>query len=421
MTSDRTLSVHQPEDILGYIPHMLGYWPEESLVAMTMQGKVLGATLRVDLPLPGSPQALAHFADHIRSFLIADEDADGVILTIYTDSGWEDGEVVRHSVPLLQALQLSLDEVGLSVRDAWLVGSEYWRSAYCSDLHCCPVPGLPVDRIKNSRLSAELVYRGSAVGQPPESALRGPRTLDPRVLAAETRYGKKILGKWRSEHCLDAVLSVWNHVLKRVKAGHALHPDVDVQTMGFLRASLRVPAWRDAVVVMAAAGRGAAKSGALAFNLFVADHESCDAPFDLRELGLELREPVLASRLPSAATLPSEEETAAHLFTYGDVLLGLQPVRPCWSTLDALEEVLAQLCAHDEAGVVPAAALTLQGWIAWCKGRGSVAHACLTKAVAAQPGYRLAELLMDLLGRGSICPWARSSSTAWRGPRDSAA
>lgn len=42
MTSNRTLSIHQPEDILGYIPpHMLGYWPEDSLVAITMQGRSL--------------------------------------------------------------------------------------------------------------------------------------------------------------------------------------------------------------------------------------------------------------------------------------------------------------------------------------------------------------------------------------------
>ncbi|MBT2588019.1 DUF4192 domain-containing protein [Arthrobacter sp. ISL-95] len=416
MTSNRTLSIHQPEDILGYIPHMLGYWPEDSLVAITMQGKVLGATLRVDLPTLASLEARAGFADQIRSFLIADEDANGVVLAVYTDSGWEDGNVVRQAIPLLEALQLSLDEVDLSVRDAWLVGPEYWRSAYCTDLQCCPVPGLPVDRIKNSRLSAELVYRGSSIGPSPRSTsakprLASPGVLDPLVLAAESRYGKQILGRWRSEHCLDTVLAVWHHVLNRVEAGHLLQCGTDAHIMGLLRTTLRVPAWRDAVVVMAAAGMESAKSGASALGLFVDDDDYSDTPFDPQEFGVAV--PVLP-----AAKVPPAPNTDGDVFTYGDVLLGMQPDMPCWGTLDALEKVLIGLCVDGESGVVPAAALTLQGWIAWCKGRGSIAYACLSGAGEAQPGYRLAELLMDLLGQGTICAWARSSSTAWRGPKD---
>lgn len=416
MTSNRTLSIHQPEDILAYIPHMLGYWPEDSLVAITMQGKVLGATLRVDLPHLGSLEARTGFADQIRSFLIADEDANGVALAVYTDAGWEDGDVVRQAFPLLEALQLSLDAVDLSVRDAWLVGSEYWRSAYCTDLQCCPVPGLPVDRIKNSRLGAELVYRGSSIGPSPRSApgkarFTSPGVLDPLVLAAESRYGKQILGKWRSGHCLDAVLAVWHHVLNRVEAGHLLQSGADANLMGFLRATLRVPAWRDAVVVMAAAGMDSAKSGASAFGLFVEDGDDCDTPFDPQELGMAV------TFLPAAKVLP-ERSTDGDVFTYGDVLLGMKPDMPCWSTLDALQEVLGGLCVEAESGVVPAAALTLQGWIAWCRGRGSIAYACLGGAEAAQPGYRLAGLLMNLLGQGTICAWARSSSTAWRGSKD---
>ncbi|MFK0040754.1 DUF4192 domain-containing protein [Paenarthrobacter sp. NPDC090517] len=417
MNSNRTLSIHQPEDILGYIPHMLGYWPEDSLVAITMQGKVLGATLRVDLPNLDSQLARSGFADQIRSFLIADEEANGVVLALYTDTGWDDGSVVREAIPLLEALQLSLDEVDLSVRDAWLVGAGYWRSAYCANLDCCPLPGLPVDRIKNSRLSAELVYRGSSIGPSPRSGpgmpqLTRPGALNPLVLASESRYGKQILGGWRSERCLDAVLAVWDHVLKRCAADDPLQPRADAEIMGFLRTTLRVPAWRDAVVVMAAAGMESAKSGAAAFGLFIED--DAGAAFDPQELGIP------ASALP-APKVHHEPDPSGDVFTYGDVLLGMQPHMPCWSTLDALQQVLSVLCVDDESGVVPAAALTLQGWISWCKGRGSIAHACLSRAESAQPGYRLAELLMDLLGQGTICTWARSSETAWRGFKDTVA
>src|SRR5689334_7049742 len=117
MTTNRTLSIHQPEDILGYIPHMLGYWPEDSLVAITMQGKVLGATLRVDLPALGSDDWLACFAGQIRDYLIADEAANGVLLAVYTDVGWNDGTVISRTTPLLDFLRGSLDQVDLAVRE----------------------------------------------------------------------------------------------------------------------------------------------------------------------------------------------------------------------------------------------------------------------------------------------------------------
>ncbi|MDR6989368.1 hypothetical protein J2Y66_003883 [Paenarthrobacter nitroguajacolicus] len=422
MTTKRTLSIHQPEDILGYIPHLLGYWPEDSLVAITMQGKVLGATLRVDLPAGRSPGALACFADQIRSYLVADEDANGVVLAVYTDAGWTDGTVLPQTMPLIEALQQSLDPVDLSVRDAWLIGSEYWRSAFCTNESCCPDPGLPVARIKDSRLSAELVYMGSTVGPSPRSGpgasplvRSGP--LDPLVLEAESRYGERILGRWRSERCLESVLAVWQHFIVRVGHGSPLETGADAELLGFLRTTLKVPAWRDAVLVMAAAGIDSATSGAEAFGLFDHDDSGDDRLFDEAPpfAAGEHRVPAPGAQWPSAASGTGEP---GDVFTYGDVLLGMQPDRPQWSTIDGLHRVLAGLCVEDETGEVAAAVFTLQGWISWCKGSGSIAHACLLAAEAARPGYRLAELLMEILGQGAVCAWARSSRSAWRGSRE---
>ncbi|SDW83494.1 protein of unknown function [Arthrobacter sp. cf158] len=413
MTTNRTLSIHQPEDILGYIPHMLGYWPEDSLVAITMQGNVLGATLRVDLPSDRSRRALAGFADLIRSYLIADEDANGVVLAVYTDAGWADGRVVGMSAPMLDALQLSLQEVGLPVRDAWLIGPEYWRGAYCSDENCCSAPGLPVERIRNSRLSAELVFRGSAIGPSPRSGLGNPLlarqgALDPLVLAAESRYSELLSGRWRSEACLDAVLAVWMHVMQGCSQSQPAQLAADAGLVGFLRYTMTVTSWRDAVVVMAAAGIESAKLGAGAFGLFVEDDED-GLPFDPDDFGLPF-----AGVTPPAETL-GDSGGMGNVFGYGEVLLGMKPDKPSWGHLDALARILSRLCVVDEKGEVAAAALTLQGWISWCKGSGSIAHGCLSRAQLAFPGYRLAELLMEVMGQGAICGWARRSGSAWRG------
>jgi hypothetical protein len=76
------------------------------------------------------------------------------------------------------------------------------------------------------------------------------------------------------------------------------------------------------------------------------------------------------------------------------------------------ERILEQLgAAGGEAG---AAALTGRGWIEWCRGKGSYAHALFSRADQEHPGYRLAVLLDELASRGTLCGWAGRRETAWQ-------
>lgn len=45
-----TLTIKSPSDLLSFIGHTLGFWPQESLVCLTLDTNHIGATLRVDLP-----------------------------------------------------------------------------------------------------------------------------------------------------------------------------------------------------------------------------------------------------------------------------------------------------------------------------------------------------------------------------------
>ncbi|WP_347110752.1 DUF4192 domain-containing protein [Paenarthrobacter sp. S56] len=426
MTTTETLSIHQPEDVLGYIPHLLGYWPEDSLVAITLQGNLFGATLRVDLPTTDSPVGRAAFAEYVRTHLLADGQANGVVFALYNDEGWEDGSVVLRAMPLLSALKAALGPVGLPIREAWLVGSRYWRSAFCDNPECCPVPGLPVEQIRNSRINAEMVYRGSTVGSPPGStedppvlALNG--ACDAQILEAESRFAEQLREAWRSELCFDAVLGAWQRVLNHAGPDSQRPTDrvpgpfegpAGKDRAGFLRAALTVPAWRDAVMVMAAGGFATAKAGARAFNLF-SDDVSRALPFDLFELGLGPVEPEKVAPCPGDGPTAGGNESTVAVFSYGEVLLGLQPAVPDWQMLEALRRTLVSLCFDGEQSEAAASALTVQGWISWCKGNGSLADVCLGRALAARPGYRLAELLEGILGQGTISSWARRQESAW--------
>jgi len=445
MTAPDHLRITGPEDILGFIPHSLGYWPASSLVAMTLQGKRLGATLRVDLPNPECREGLgsagpAVFARSVVSYLEADDEADGSLLAFFTDTDTDTDPDGTPWAGLLAELEQALGDAGMPVRDAWLVGADYWRNAYCLDPSCCAPPGRPVDEIRNSRLNAEMVFRGSTVGAAPGTDLRrAPGTADPAVLDAQRDWAKLFSSRARDQVQFAQVLDVWTRVLN---AASPL-PKLPASLTGYLRASLCVLPWRDAVLVMAAAGPEAAERGAEEFGVFDAATPDAGTPDagasgagarhsrvpdagrggSLPESGPGAQAPV---PLPPLDGFPPREprrrgvgrgsafvkQPPPDVAGYGEVLLGLAPPVPDWTTMASLERILEQLgTAGGEAG---AAALTGRGWIEWCRGKGSYAHALYSRAVQEHPGYRLAELLDELASRGTLCGWAGRRETAWQ-------
>ena len=447
MTAPEHLTISGPEDILGYIPHSLGYWPSQSLVAMTMQGKRLGATLRVDLPEDCGRRGREGFARTVAEYLLADKEADGTLLVFFDDGGYSDslydghyddgreGAAPPSFRPLLADLECALGLAGMPVRDAWRVGDEYWRNVYCTDSSCCPPPGRPIAEIRDSRLNAEMVYLGSSVGAPPGTPSPGaadaPAADDAVVMAAEREWTLALAGKGTLRAQFDAVLDAWAAALEAVSpeavpgggfpGGSALLAarslsgipgGLEPELAGFLRASLRVPAWRDAVLVMAAAGRAAAAAGAEAFGMFSAGEGlpvSCP-PLPEPQVSPSCTE---QGRAPNNPNRPPDSGGGPDALPgYGEVLLGLRPTVPDWDTLNRLEGLMVELsCGGGEA---QASALTAAGWIEWCRGRGSFAHASLTRALEASPGYRLAELLSEVVRRGTICGWAGRREAAWQ-------
>lgn len=434
MTASERLIVRGPEDILGFIPHSLGYWPASSLVAMTLHGTSLGATLRLDLPGPQTQAGSAAFARTVRRYLESDRDADGALLAVFTS----DAGIVPPSDchRLISVVQAHLEHAGMPVRDAWLVGREYWRNAWCSDGSCCPLPGRPVQEIRDSMLNAEMVYRGSSVGPAPGAgavaASAGSALHAAAVLEAQTGWEAELGGRTRSRAQFHAVLGFWEMLLGRV-GGAAWIPDVERD--GFLRATLLVPAWRDAVMVMAAAGRSAAAAGAEQFGLFTDGGESGGTDVSM----LPLLPPAVASRqsrtrlkavggtgrkagqvqragLDPATPAPVSASAPAG---YGDVLMGVAPSVPDWAAMDALDGVLRELAVP--GGPAAAAALTVRGWVAWSRGRGSYSAAYLGQALELEPGYRLAELLLNLVGTGTLCGWAARKEAAWQKFHDGSA
>ncbi|MDQ0801598.1 DUF4192 family protein [Arthrobacter sp. SLBN-112] len=221
------------------------------------------------------------------------------------------------------------------------------------------------------------------------------------------------------------MLDFWELILAR-PAGAAWIPDAERDA--FLRATLAVPTWRDAVLVMAAAGRNAAEAGAEHFGVLddindpgaggdSAVSPPLAAPATWRDTSARLRKSGLdAATAPARLDRDGEPRgltpAGCPAAGYGEILMGTAPEVPDWAALDVLDCVLEQLAGP--GGRAGAAALTGRGWVAWCRGRGSYSAAYLGEALHLEPGYRLAELLLDIVARGTLCGWAARKEAAWQ-------
>jgi len=103
--------------------------------------------------------------------------------------------------------------------------------------------------------------------------------------------------------------------------------------------------------------------------------------------------------------LPDAEES-------GNLLMG-EGIAPDWNRVDRAQETARDLIDAAPEGY-RAPLLTLIGWLAYLKGQSSVAAEHFKLALADAPGYRLAELMDQLVSRGTIAPVAKNQATAYK-------
>ncbi len=445
----RSCLVSSAADVLSYVPHALGFLPDESLVVITLANRRLGATLRVDLP-GKNPDPLA-FAQGILSLLEGDVEADGTLLIVYTKESWQRLTVPPRNTLVLTA-QAVLAAAGLPARGGWLVSSDAWRDYFCIDEGCCAWPGQPLETVSYSPLSAELVYGGSAFAASATAAVQrdapaigwrdGPEEADLRsVEDAQADYAARCASRWTSPGQVRTAAAVWDAVLLRPDL---LDASLEPQLIGFLLASIESRTVRDFLLVSACLGSDTALRGAAACGLLdppppiggvtsaaPADGQGAHAgtaipdstpdpvlpvvrtPGVLQDLAEVVEVPTLLRDLESlsaSASVRTSLDDAA--LVYADLLAGRFVGTITWARVDAMGRALACLIAVSD-GEARAAALTMSGWFEYARGRGSRAAVYLDAAEQVVPGYRLARLLQELLRRGGLPSWARNRSTAW--------
>lgn len=168
------LHVKSPLDLLGAVPFLLGYHPEDSVVMLALDpasGRDV-FTMRADLP-PSAAQA-GHLAASLTAIAVR-ERARAVILI-----GYGPGSRVT---PVMDRLRPRLPAEGTAVVDALRVEDGRFWSYVCDSADCCPPQGRPYEAAATDVAAA--AASAGMVALPSRGALA--RSIAPAVGAVRRR------------------------------------------------------------------------------------------------------------------------------------------------------------------------------------------------------------------------------------------
>lgn len=227
------LTITTPSDVLSLIGHTLGFWPQESLVCITMNDNSIGATLRIDLP--HQPDQELPYARTVAHYLTSDTTATSVLFAVYTSETTQPGQP-RPQAAAIAALTGVLAEQGITIRDGLFVGAETF-SPYDGE------PGtslaLPVNSTQTSDINAEFIYRGSYVQ--PTDRITLPATNEAQAKAVAVGQHMEAIRSQRSDTALQQGRKLWADMLDSTDfpTDDACHA---------LVANLQFPAIRDRLI-----------------------------------------------------------------------------------------------------------------------------------------------------------------------------
>ncbi|MHA7146755.1 DUF4192 domain-containing protein [Arthrobacter sp. TmT3-37] len=343
-------------DMLAYIPNALGFQPRESFAFVTLRGNSTGATLRIGIPADTTPAA--DFAKVALHYLLADTAADGVLMFVYTNEVADAARTgenpdAKPYMTYARAIEAELENVGISLRNGWLITDRGWMPYFCEDNGCCDLN--PSDEIRDSAINAELIYRGYSTQEEPAKL-----TADPAFIGSD------------EAHTTITEFTYLVHL-----GGVPDELDFDHASMRIARAQ-----WNEA----------------LGEN--VEENEACDLA------GWLFIKPV-RDRIMADAISAADDEA-----TYQQVLTGRYEGQPDWSRVEATEDLLVNILAYtpteDRAPL-----FCFLGWLRWYRGSSSVAAAYFDKAIEVDHRHRLARLMREMVGHGLLPLAAQNERTAY--------
>lgn len=213
-----TIVVRSPESLITAVPYLLGFRPQESLVAVGVRDRAVMQVVRFDLPTDAGPDWLAD------------------VITLLRRGGAGEFHLLGYADrapcgPVLAVLGRRLRRAGFVVSPVIVVTEDHWSHARCPSRRCCPPGGRPL--APDDSVAAEFVGRGSAP-LPSRDALAASVAPVPMV---STGSGDLSSGDW------SPAIEDWRD-LADVDASWTPEP----ARVHRLALSLTDRAWRDALL-----------------------------------------------------------------------------------------------------------------------------------------------------------------------------
>ncbi|MDH6709972.1 hypothetical protein P3T27_006721 [Kitasatospora sp. MAA19] len=219
----RPVTMRGPADMAELLPYLLGFYPDDSIVAVGLQGPDLhqGGVIRADVP--ESPAQWPAAADETAALLVALSERHGerpvqVLLYLCQDP------TTAHAPPVVDGLRPLADDLraafgrrGVAVKESLCVSDGRWWSFLCRRAGCCDPAGNPIRRAPGpgpaaaAAAFAGLAPRGSRkaiigglapIGPPGADAQRAALARAEAAEAAE-RAGSAAVARERGAELLD--------------------------------------------------------------------------------------------------------------------------------------------------------------------------------------------------------------------------
>lgn len=338
-----------PADLIATLPYQLGFQPKRCLIVVCFggdSGKRLGLIQRIDL----APEAQLEVAVDSLAPALLREEPYAVVIVGYEDTKGE-------AIQMVDAVAGMAAELGIRVKDSFIVRDGRLFTPTCTDPQCCPPEGTVLEVAP--AIVAEYVARGVAPLQSRE-ALEASIEATPEANA-------------------QVIVEIAEEMERQFEAMRDAHP------------SEREEVWRQ-IHVEASEAWGRILTGTAPYPADSGDlyHDDVAAAV-LVLIDGAYRDALMNYLTPGL--LPPDVEIDAD--TRG--FIGLLPPLP--KDVKDVQRRLVTLCATVPDGAA-APPLTVLASYAWWLGDGALTVAALKRALRCDPEYPLAQLLSRMVAMG---------------------